>query len=471
MTRPNDRGKPVVTVAEMVAAEQALFDSGITVDALMARAGEGAAQLIWRIGHRTPTLILCGPGNNGGDGYVIAQSLYRHGVPVTVAANGEPKTDAARNARAAYEGETVDVLDAKPAEQFVDCLFGSGLTRAVGDPLWQQFERLFNGARRRIAIDLPSGVDADGAQPLNAVGRFDHCIALGAWKYAHLLEPAASLMGQLSLVDIGVALSGHAARRLAKPVLSVPDASAHKYSRGLVAMVAGAMPGAIQLSARAAQGAGTGYVRIIGGEPPAGLPADLVWEAGDTSVALADPRISAILIGPGLGRDGAAQALLQNVLASKAPLVLDADALHLLGPCHSALAGRTAPAILTPHAGEFAVLASAYELDGSGNKAEQALALARKSGASVIFKGADSVLASPDGSVTIADRNNGWLSVAGSGDVLAGIVAARLAGHGDAHRAMAEAQWLHDSAARLAGPSFSAGGLAAHVAPALAECL
>ncbi len=461
----------------MVAAEQAVFDGGTSVDALMLRAGQGAGEMIWRIGGHTPTLILCGPGNNGGDGYVIAEFLREKGVPVSVAALTDPRTPAARHARLQFRGEVMALADAVPHAQLVDCLFGSGLTRPLDAELWQRFSWLVRQAQRSFAVDLPSGADADRAVWLNAPLRFDHVLALGAWKYAHMLEPVASDCGALSLIDIEVGSGDDHVHRLQKPVIAPPSATSHKYRRGLVAILVGAMPGAALLAARAAQGSGAGYVKLIGaGEAPAALPADLVWERADDADAVAgrleDDRIGVVLIGPGLGRDAGGSALLGAAVATPRPLVVDADALHLLQAHREALAARRSPLILTPHHGEAMALAAnaGHELNGI-NKVEDAQRLAAAWAAHLLYKGADSVIAAPDGATVIADRRCSWLSVAGTGDVLAGCLAARLANHGRAFAAMTEAVWLHDRAARIAGAVFSALQLASALPMALESCL
>lgn len=472
-----DGGHPVVTVAQMVAAEQKLFDAGISVDALMQRAGQGAAAMIWRIGGDAPTLVLCGPGNNGGDGYVIAEFLRLKGVPVTVCALGEPRTDAARNARAAFAGPVGTFAGATVHPQLVDCLFGSGLARPMDQDVWEKFSSLVRSAQRSFAIDLPSGVDADRAIHLDQPLTFDHVLALGAYKYAHMLEPTATSGKTLSLIDIGAVTDRQSARRLGKPRIAPPDASSHKYRRGLVAIIVGTMSGAAMLAARAAQGTGAGYVKLIGAGPaPAMLPADMVWERADDTQALArclaDERIGSVLVGPGLGRDARADALLTTALACSHPLVIDADAIHLLADHAHAVAQRVAPVLLTPHHGEFTALAQGIGLLlDQANKAFHAGAMATTLAAHILYKGADSVIAAPDGMLTIADRQCSWLSVAGSGDVLAGCIAARLANHGGVQQAMAEGTWLHDRAARIAGPAFTALQLAQALSTALESCL
>lgn len=465
----------MLTVAEMVAAEQAIFDTGVSVDALMQRAGDGAGQMIWRIGGTTPTLVLCGPGNNGGDGYVIAEFLRGKGVPVAVAALSEPRTDAARHARERYRGEVIAFDQVKPIAQVVDCLFGSGLTRALDAATWHRLTELVNAAQRSFAVDLPSGADADQAVWLNEPLRFDHVLALGAWKYAHLLEPVASDCGALSLVEIGVDAHAAPVCRVERPTIAAPDARSHKYRRGLVAILVGEMPGAALLAAHAVQGAGAGYVKLIGaGDAPPQLPADMVWQRADDAAAVAealgDARIGAVVIGPGLGRGDASRALLQTALACPHPLIVDADALHLLPDQFAALKGRGAPVLLTPHQGEFEALASEIGAD-TINKVGLTQALARRLDAFVLYKGADTVIAAPDGRAVIADRRCSWLSVAGTGDVLAGCIAARLAGHAQPFDAMTEAVWLHDRAARIAGPAFGALGLAQALPQALETTL
>lgn len=465
----------MLTVAEMVAAEQAIFDTGVSVDALMQRAGEGAGQMIWRIGGTTPTLVLCGPGNNGGDGYVIAEFLRKKGVPVVVATLSEPRTDAARHARARYRGDVIALDQARPTAQVVDCLFGSGLTRALDTTTWHRLTELVNAAQRSFAVDLPSGADADRAVWLNEPLRFDHVLALGAWKYAHLLEPVASDCGALSLVEIGVDTHTSPVRRIERPVIAAPDARSHKYRRGLVAILVGEMPGAALLAAQAAQGTGAGYVKLIGpGDPPPQLPADIVWQMAEDAAAVADAlgdtRIGSVVVGPGLGRGDNSRALLQTALACPHPLIVDADALHLLPDQFAALKGRGAPVLLTPHQGEFEVLAG-EAVGEPASKVARALALAHRIEAFVLYKGADSVIAAPDGRAVIADRRCSWLSVAGTGDVLAGCIAARLAGHAQPFDAMTEAVWLHDRAARIAGPAFGALRLAQALPQALETTL
>jgi hydroxyethylthiazole kinase-like uncharacterized protein yjeF len=459
----------ILTVAEMRAAEEALIALGSSVEALMDIAGRGAAEWVWRIAGHHKVTVLCGPGNNGGDGYVIAESIRRRGGKVAVVAASEPKTPAARNARSLFEGEVLEPDAELHGEVLVDCLFGSGLTRPLGEDHAALLAGLARSHRHRIAIDLPSGVDSDSGRLLNAdLPRFDLTIALGAWKFAHVLMPARAIMGALRLVDIGVAPLPGAAFLVEKPGLTAPAADAHKYRRGLLAVVGGEMPGAALLACAAAQRAGAGYVKLFADAVP-GAPADLVVDSGKLSSVLTDDRNSAVLVGPGLGRHAGARERLATALADAVPAVIDADALVLLG--ERQLSERKTPLIATPHEGELKALEAAFGCDGAGSKPDRALALARDSGMVIVAKGADTVIAAPDGRLACARPASSWLSVAGTGDVLAGIIASRLATGTEAFAAACEGVWLHGEAARLAGPAFTAGDLAAAIPDALAACL
>lgn len=452
-------GGPILTAAQMRAAEQAAFDAGVDDYGLMETAGAAAAEIIWRAGHRRDALILCGPGNNGGDGYVIARLLRERGVAVRVAALGESRTLSSRRARAAWDGPVEDMMSTGPATQLVDALFGTGLARGLDEAVAARLCELAGAATISHAVDLPSGVDTDSGALLSAVPRFSTCIALGAWKPAHLLQLAASHMGRLVLADIAIAVPS-AVHRLGPPTLSAPEGDAHKYKRGLVAVVAGDMAGAACLSAEAAARSGAGYVRLIADAAVPGLSHAIV-----RSGALDFDRAKAVLVGPGLGRDPAAWDRLVAAVGADAPYVADADALWLFADMGFGDVSR--PAIMTPHEGEFVRLFG----DLPGSKIDRAIAAARSSGAVLVYKGADSVIAAPDGRAMVASGASSWLSTAGTGDVLAGLAAGRLAVTGDPFRAACEAVWLHGEAARRAGPAFVADDLLAGLPAAIAARL
>lgn len=451
----------------MRAAEAALIAAGTPAQELMETAGRALGEWARRLGAGRPVTVLCGPGNNGGDGYVAARHLMERGVTVTVIMAREPTTPEAIMARSLYSGGVQGPGAFPHGGVLLDCLFGSGLSRPLPDDLFVLLTGLAETHSVRIAADLPSGIEADSGEVLNpGLPACDVTVALGAWKHAHYAMPAAALMGALRLVDIGVAAVSGAARVLAKPLIPPPSADAHKYKRGLLAIVAGAMPGAALLSAEAAQRSGAGYVKLLAPARPEGVPPALVCDVSDLA-ALADPRIAAILVGPGLGRSAEAAARLDAALLADHPVVIDADALVLLRPDSPG----SAPRVLTPHEGEMAALEASFGLSAKGNRRVRALALAEASAAVVLLKGPDSLIAAPDGDVTLSPRASTWLSVAGSGDVLAGIIASRLAVHGDAFLAAQEGLWLHGEAARRCGPAFTAGDLAAATGYALSAAL
>ncbi len=459
----------ILTVAQMRAAEDALIAAGTSVEALMDTAGRGAADWVWRIAGHGKVTVLCGPGNNGGDGYVIAEALRERGSHVVVVAAAEPTTQAARNARGLFGGEVLGPDAAAAGDVLVDCLFGSGLTRPLTAEHAALLAKLADTHRHRIAIDLPSGIQSDSGMWLNeGLPDYDLTIALGAWKFAHVLMPAAARMGALRLVGIGVSTVPGAASRLARPLIAAPAADAHKYRRGMLAVVGGGMPGAAMLAAIAAQGAGAGYVKLFA-DHAADAPRDLVVETGPLAEVLTDDRNAAILVGPGLGRDTKARQRLATALADPVAAVVDADALVLLAPRN--LAERAAPTIATPHEGELVTLERAFDCDGAGSKPERALALARASGMVIVAKGPDTVIAAPDGRVTCSHGGSRWLSTAGTGDVLAGVIASRVATGVEAFAAACEGVWLHGEAARRCPPAFTASQLATAVPSAMAAAL
>lgn len=446
----------------MRAAERA---TGVSEWELMRRAGEGAAQWVWRVAAGRAVTVLCGPGNNGGDGYVIAETLRARGLDVAVVAPAGPGTETARTARAGYGGVVAATLGKRRASILVDALFGYGLSRRLVGEFAELLEESRVSHEYCIAIDVPSGVDSDSGDWLGRPFACDLTLALGAWKRAHWLMPAVAAMGEKRLVDIG--LSPASDERLsARPRLAAPRPDSHKYRRGLLAIVAGAMPGASLLAAEGARRAGAGYVKLLSATTPFATPADLVIASPE---AIADERIGALLIGPGLGRGVAARGKLLAAIETGKPAVIDADALHLLDP--DALEGVAASRLLlTPHEGELAALCQAFGI-AARSKLHRAAALRDATGASVLAKGPDTVLAPADGGLVFFPTASSWLSVAGTGDVLAGIAAARLAGHGDSALAAEEAAWLHREAARIARPAFTAGELARAVRTALAAFL
>ncbi len=468
-------GRPILTAAETRAAEEAVFARGGSVGALMTRAGRAAADIAWDRFGPLDTLVMCGPGNNGGDGYVIATRLRERGVAVRVCASGDPRGDAAGAARAAWGDAVAPLAAAAPAAMTIDALFGTGLSRGLDDAVAAPARRLADAARARVAVDLPSGLATDDGTVLSAPPAADLTVSLGMLKRAHRLMPAMALCGAVVVADIGLSADA-AVREIARPRLVGPGFESDKYRRGKVTVLAGAMPGAALLSALAAQRAGAGYVELLGAEGNA-PPHALVRRAWDDA-ALDDRRIGALVVGPGLGPSDRAWQRLSRALATDHPLVIDADALtllarHGLGP----LRGRRAATVLTPHMGEYARLFP----DACGTALDKALAGAAATGAILLLKGAATIVAHPDGRAAIDPPAPAWLASAGTGDVLSGILGTMLAQSGPAQNGLAEsgdpfvaaqaAVWLHAEAARAAGPLLIADDLVAALRGVAAACL
>lgn len=449
------RGRPILTAQAMRAAEQSAIDGGTSVDILMERAGTALAEAAFRFAGPMPVLVLAGPGNNGGDGYVAARLLAERGIAVRVATLGEPASAAARAARGQWTGEVETLGEATPpAPLLVDALFGTGLRSGLEPVIATALSRLCGMARLRVACDVPSGVDSDSGAELSPVPQFDLTVSFGALKPAHRLFPAMHKCGRVVLDDIGIAAEG-VWHEIAPPIIPPLDPAGHKYDRGLVHALAGAMPGAIGLAASAAARAGAGYVRVSTALPIAGLPLAIVQLE---HARLGDPRIGCLVVGPGLGD---LPQVLNLALTSRAPKVIDADALRHIGDPERL---RGQDAILTPHSGEFDALFGKT----SASKAERTIAAAERSGAVVVHKGPDSLVAAPDGRLAFAPPAPDWLASAGTGDVLAGIVAAMRARGLDAFDAACAGVWLQGRAAEIAGPQLIADDLVAAVPRAIA---
>lgn len=439
----------------MRAAEKREIDAGTSVETLMERAGASLAEAAYRYVGKIPALVLCGPGNNGGDGYVAARHLANRGVDVRVAALAEPKSEAAKWARKQWAGE-VETLGAATvsAPLLIDSLFGTGLRKGLESTVTEQIFRLKSAARVGIACDVPSGVDSDRGAELSEVPAFDLTVTFGALKAAHRLSPAMHKCGRVVLADIGIEPAGQWFE-IGRLGLPPPDPAGHKYSRGLVHALAGKMPGAIALAANAAARAGAGYVRVSTSKAIEGIPASIVQV--DTA-EVNDERIGCLLVGPGMGD---IPQVLTLALTSHAPKVIDADGITQLGDPERL---RGQDAIITPHEGEFERLFG--KLDGS--KAERALEAARRSGAVIVYKGPDTLVASPEGRLGFAPPAPAWLASAGTGDVLAGMIAALRARGLEAFDAACVAVWLHGRAAEIAGPRMIADDLVAALPEALA---
>jgi hydroxyethylthiazole kinase-like uncharacterized protein yjeF len=455
-------GRTILTAAEMRAAEEQAIAGGTPVETLMDRAGRAAAAAIWRYIGPVPALVLCGPGSNGGDGYVIARALRERGVDVRVAALGEPATEAAKWARDGWGGEVVPLAEAEPAPLLIDALFGTGLSRPLDEEVAERLADLAAAARLRVAVDLPSGAASDDGALLSPVPDYDLTVTFQTLKPSHLLQPAARHMGKVVVADIGVDAESLLSE-VARPKLLAPGPADHKYTRGYVAVAAGEMPGAAALAASAAARSGAGYVRLLSPIALSHVPSAVVQQPeGDFTP---DERLDMVVAGPGFGRSAAAGRSLDRILNWGRPAVVDADAIGLLAE-PGRLERLPPDSILTPHAGEFERLFGPLGTD----RIAAARTAAERSGAVILLKGPDTIVAAPDGRAAIA-RPPHWLATAGTGDVLAGVVAA-MYGHGfHAWNAACAAVWLHARAAERAGPAFVADDLLVQLPRAIEDCL
>jgi hydroxyethylthiazole kinase-like uncharacterized protein yjeF len=448
--------RPILTAERMRAAEAQVIAAGTPETELMDRAGQALAEAVRLYAGPRQTLVLCGPGNNGGDGYVAAHALAKHGYPVRVAALADPGSDAARWARKQWGGPVDRLEDATAAPILIDCLFGTGLSRGLEEVVSNQLSSLVNQALVAVACDLPSGIASDDGALLSAVPGYDLTVTFGALKPAHRLMPAMAKMGRVVLADIGIGVEPEWFE-IGAPSLPAVEPEAHKYSRGLVHCLAGQMPGAIALAASAAARSGAGYVRVSTSLPIAGLPSSIVQTGG---ADLQDERIGCILVGPGLGD---VPQVLTLALTAPRPIVIDADGIGLIGEPER-LHGHDI--ILTPHEGEFGKLFG----DVAGSKPQRALEAARRSQSVVVLKGPDTLVASPDGRLGFAPPAPAWLATAGTGDVLAGMIASFRAQGMAAFDAACAAVWLHGRAAENAGPAMIADDLVEAIPSAIADC-
>lgn len=447
MTVPPD--VPILTSEAMRAAEAACVDAETSLSELMERAGAAVADAAWRMAAGAPVLILCGPGNNGGDGYVAARMLRERGATVRLAALAPPATDLAKAARAVWHGE-VEAIDETLASApvIVDALFGVGLTRPLADDLTRRLGHLAD--KRILAVDVPSGIDADGRQDWEPALAANVTIALGALKPAHVLLPAARHCGTVQLAPIGID-AAREMRTMPPQHGPLPDATSHKFNRGMVLVRAGPMAGAAGLTAAAALRAGAGYVVLSGA---AQAPFSAIISENETGYAerLGDARVGAVVIGSGYPASDALDRDVAAALDARKPTVLDAAAIDAALP--RLRSGRIC-AILTPHEGEF----SRAFPHLAGSKIERALAAASDTGAVIVYKGADTIVAGPDGRVMAAWPGCPWLATAGTGDVLAGACGAMLARGGDAFDAAVAAVGWHIAQARRIGPGLVADDL------------
>jgi ADP-dependent NAD(P)H-hydrate dehydratase / NAD(P)H-hydrate epimerase len=483
------RKKALLTPGQIGEADRLTIAGGTPGFALMENAGRAVADAVSRRFAPSPVAVLCGPGNNGGDGFVAARILAERGWPVRLALLGQAgdlRGDAAA-AAACWPGPveplSTDVLDG--AGLALDAIFGAGLARPIEGTARAVIEVLGERAVPVVAVDVPSGVDGATGEVRGAAPRAAMTVTFFRKKPGHLLLPGRDHCGRTMLAQIGIA--GRVLNEVAPQIaendpgwwlgdLPQPRPDSHKYTRGHAVVAGGAiMTGAARLGARSAARLGAGLVTLAA---PAGvlpvyaaaLTGIIVQPIGgldDFRELLADPRRNAALIGPGAGVGDETRDKALAILAAGKRAVLDADALTCFADDPKRLfAAIRSPVVMTPHEGEFARL-----FDRSGSKLERARRAARESRAVIVLKGADTVIAAPDGRAAVNANAPPDLATAGSGDVLAGMILGLLAQHMEAFAAAAAAVWLHGAAASRIGAGLVADDLVDALAAAKRDLL
>ncbi|GBD44613.1 Bifunctional NAD(P)H-hydrate repair enzyme Nnr [bacterium HR40] len=485
-----DRDLGLLTPRAMSRVDRAAMSAGIPGIRLMENAGRAVVREIVKRFPPSRTLVLCGPGNNGGDGFVVARRLRELGWPVRLAClvpvarlSGDAALAAAR-----WPGpvEPFAGLDPGRAELVVDAIFGAGLAREVADEAARAIRKVTERRLPVVAVDVPSGVDGASGEVRGTAFRACLTVTFVRAKPGHFLLPGRLLRGELVVSDIGiddrwVRAEDEGLRRshprLFRHLLPARTPESHKYRFGHLYVVGGpkATTGAARLAALAGLRVGAGLVSVL-------CEADAleVYACQLTTVMtkpfadetefrarIADPRISAFVFGPGAQICPATRARTLELLASGRPVVLDADALSVFADRPATLFAALRPdCVLTPHDGEYARLFGCR-----GSRLERAREAARLSGAVVLLKGADTVVAAPDGRAVIQDEAPPTLATAGTGDVLAGILGGLLAQGVPAFEAAVAATWIHAQAAARIGRPLIAEDLPAVLPEVLAALL
>jgi hydroxyethylthiazole kinase-like uncharacterized protein yjeF len=472
----------LLTPDEMAECDRLAIAGGIAGIALMERAGRAVADAVARQPLGTRVVVVAGPGNNGGDGFVAARILAERGYPVRLLLLGEVgslRGDAAKVAKL-WKGpvEAATPEGVTGAGVIVDALFGAGLNRVVEGDARAMIEVMNASDAPIVAVDLPSGINGASGAVMGAAVRAQESITFFRKKPGHLLMPGRVHCGRVRLADIGIPESVLERVRpktfantpaLWGDAFPIPRLDAHKYSRGHAVVVSGDMSstGAARLAARGALRAGAGLVTLASPRTALAVNATaslaVMVRPADGPDELRhlfeDHRLNAVALGPGLGVGANTRALVEVALDGERAVVLDADALTSFADepfaLFAAIVGRPErPVVLTPHQGEFVRLFNKLtQPSESGSKLVAARAAARASGATVLLKGPDTVVAAPDGRAAINENAPPWLATAGSGDVLAGIITGLLAQHMPAFEAACAGAWLHGEAGNEVGPA------------------
>jgi hydroxyethylthiazole kinase-like uncharacterized protein yjeF len=486
----NSTGCEIISVAQMRAIDARAAELEVPTLTLMENAGAAVAEQITARFPKQPTAVLCGPGDNGGDGYVVARRLKRNGWPVWVETLGDPRAlrrDAAEMATR-WGGETLRVSpDNPPAELYVDALFGAGLTRPLEAEAARLARALAGTPERVVAVDVPSGLHGDLGQPLgDACFRAGLTVTFVRKKPGHVLQPGRFFCGEVVVADIGAPPEAIAEQEIRLwengPALwgdayPWPKFDAHKHQRGHAMVVSGpaGRTGAARLAARGALRSGAGLVTILSpreamAEHAAQLNAIMLagFATNDECVQAA-AKAKAVVIGPAAGVDADTRAKLAALAKGDARLVIDADALSLFADAPKNLFDLARENdVLTPHMGEFRRLFPDIEFEDG--RIEAARKAAARAGCIMLLKGPDTVVAGPDGRAAVNASGTPFLATAGAGDVLAGIIAGYLAQGLPGFSAACAGAWVHGKAAESHGAGLIAEDLP-EAMPAILDAL
>jgi hydroxyethylthiazole kinase-like uncharacterized protein yjeF len=467
------RGAELLSVSEMAEADRLAVEAGVPSLTLMENAGRAVADSVEAHYAPAAVAVLCGPGNNGGDGYVAARHLKDRGWNVWVESVADPATlkgDAAEMFQR-WDGETRVVTRARKADIVIDAIFGAGLSRPLDMNMGVLARTLNESGIPIVAIDVPSGLHGDLGRPLGEdCVRAHRTVTFFRKKPGHVLLPGRIFCGEVTVAPIGIpdkvlemipVRTFENVPALWGEVFPWPRLDGHKYSRGHAVIVSGPMhaTGAARLAARGALRAGAGLVSVA--SPPdavavnaAHLTAIMVKPfdgAKGLSALLSDKRFNAIVLGPGVGVGDATQDLVAAALATSAAVVLDADALTSFADNPAGLfAQLRSGCVLTPHSGEFERLFPGVLAKGP-TRLDAVRHVAQLARCVVLLKGPDTVVAAPDGRAAVNSNAPPWLATAGTGDVLAGMVAGLLAQSTAPFEAACAATWLHGAAAARFG--------------------
>ncbi|WP_217494999.1 NAD(P)H-hydrate dehydratase [Marinomonas sp. FW-1] len=483
----------LLTASEMGEADKAAVQAGVPAMELMAAAGKAVADAVLERWSRCRVLVLCGPGNNGGDGFVVAQFLLSAGWPVRLAFWGSVEKLSAEAAYfyQAWQGEieafATDLLD--QTDLVIDAMFGAGLTRSLEGKPRDMVDAIIKRKMPVCAIDVPSGVDGTTGAAFGLVAPAELTVTFFRKKPGHLLFPGRGLCGKLVVADIGIPapvldeLNLHTwenSPELWYREYPWPRLDGHKFHRGHAVVFGGEnMTGASRLTARAAMRMGAGLVTLavpikVWAIYATAMTSVMVTkleqsqEAEDFEELLLDPRHNAIIVGPGAGLAGFERIRTRKIvlaaLATNRPTVLDADGLSAFADDPKILfEAINGPCVMTPHEGEFARLFPDINEEHAGDKLRRARLAAKLSAAVVILKGADTVIASPDGRAIINSNAPADLATGGSGDVLAGFIVGLLAQGFEPFYAAAAAVWMHGEVACEVGAGLIAEDLPDHL--------